>query len=77
MVSILTEKLTRLGTVKVHKGQLQAITIDKKAIVNVETIGPKRKMIVILSFSVSRRKISIYWAVKSSLLTITSLTKPL
>ena len=45
----LQEQLMRLEAIKIHKGQLQAITIDKKAIVDVETIGPNRKLIVILS----------------------------
>lgn len=45
----LQEKLTRLEAIKIEKGKLQAVTVDKKAAVNVEPIRPKRILIVILS----------------------------
>ena len=45
----LQEQLTRLESIKIEKDKLQTVTVDKKAVVNIETIGPKRKLIVILS----------------------------
>ncbi len=45
----LQEQLTRLEAIKIEKDKLQTVIVDKKAIVNVEPIRPKRKLIVILS----------------------------
>jgi len=45
----LQEKLTRLGAIKIEKNKLQAVIVDKKAVVNIKPIRPKRKLIVILS----------------------------
>ena len=45
----LQEQLTRLETIKVDKNKIQTVIVDKKAIVNVELIRPKRILIVMLS----------------------------
>ena len=45
----LQEELTRIESIKIEKDKLQTVMVDKKAVVNIETIGPKRKLIVILS----------------------------
>ena len=45
----LQEKLTMLEAIKVEKDKLQTFTVDKKAIVNIEQLRPKRKLIVMLS----------------------------
>lgn len=45
----LQEQLTRLEIIKIEKENVETATIDKKAIINVEPIRPKRKLIVILS----------------------------
>lgn len=45
----LQEQLIKLEAIEIEKGKLQAVTVDKKASVNVEPIRPKRTLIVILS----------------------------
>ena len=45
----LQEQLTRLETIAIDKDKLQTVIVDKKAVVNVEPIRPKRLLIVILS----------------------------
>jgi len=45
----LQEQLTRLESIKIEKDKLQTVTVDKKAVVNIEPIRPKRKLIVIFS----------------------------
>ncbi|MCK5644263.1 MAG: LPS O-antigen chain length determinant protein WzzB [Gammaproteobacteria bacterium] len=45
----LQEQLTRLEAITIEKDKLQTVIVDKKAIVNIEPIRPKRKLIVILS----------------------------
>jgi len=46
----LQEKLANLQAIKIKKDALQAVTVDKKAIFNIEPIRPNRKSIVIISF---------------------------
>lgn len=46
----LQEELAKLESIIINKGLLQAIMIGKKAAINVKTVGPKRKLIVILAF---------------------------
>ena len=45
----LQEQLTRLESVSIDKDKLQAVIVDKKAVVSNELIKPKRELIVILS----------------------------
>jgi len=45
----LEEQLTRLESIKIEKDKLQAVRIDKKAVIDVEPIRPNRKLIAILS----------------------------
>ena len=45
----LQEQLTRLESIKIDKSKLQTVTVDKKAVVDIEPIRPQRKLIVILS----------------------------
>jgi len=45
----LQDQLTKLEAITIEKDKLQTVIVDKKAIVNVEPIRPKRKLIVILS----------------------------
>lgn len=45
----LQEELTTLEAIKVENDKLQTFSVDKKAIVNIEPIRPKTKLIVMLS----------------------------
>ena len=45
----LQEQLIKLEAINVEKNNLEAATVDKKAIVNINPIRPNRKLIVILS----------------------------
>ena len=45
----LEEQLTRLAAIKIDKEKLRTVIVDKKAKINVEVVGPKRKLIAILS----------------------------
>lgn len=45
----LQEQLTRLQSIKIETKNLKSVDVDKMASVNIEIIGPKRKLIVMLS----------------------------
>ncbi len=45
----LQEQLAMLEVIKIDKDKLQAVTVEKKAALNIEPIRPNRKLIVILS----------------------------
>ena len=45
----LQERLTQLEAIEIDKNKLQTVFIDKKAVVSVEPIRPKRMLILILS----------------------------
>ena len=45
----LQERLARLESITIEEDMLQTVIVDKKAIVDVERIGPKRKLIVLSS----------------------------
>ena len=45
----LQEQLTKLESIKLDKSKLHTVIVDKKAIINFETIRPNKKLIILIS----------------------------